>query len=106
MKTIESIQIWDNGQLKSASVLNANANINLNYDATFIYYLYSLNDKGILDKTLASGSIYMNPEIYATWEQDDMAWDFISNSLNLIITGDYIPPQIIDEPVIYNPESL
>lgn len=106
MKTIESIQIWDNGQIKTASVLNAYANINLNSDANFLYYLYSINDNGEIDKSLASGSIYMNAEIYSTWDQDDVAWDFVANSLNLIITGDYTPPQIIEQPIENNPKSL
>lgn len=104
MKTIEPIQIWYNGQIKIASLLDANANITLNNDATLNYTLYSIDNNHVY--SVASGNIYMNPEIYATWEQDDIAWDFVANSLNLIITGDYTPPQIIDEPVENNPESL
>jgi len=106
MKTIESIKIWDNGQIKTASVLDAYANVNLNNNASFNYFIYDLNENQELNHVLASGTIYMNSEIYQTWEQDDIAWDFIANSLNLIITGDYTDPQNIDEPVENNPESL
>lgn len=106
MKIIEPIQIWENGLVKSASILDAIAKINLNTDAYFSYVLYSINDKNCLSECLVSGNIYMNPEIYATWEQDDIAWDFVANSLNLVITGDYTPPQNIEQPVENNPESL
>lgn len=106
MKTIEPIQIWDNGQIKTASVLNAYAvNVSLNKDATFYYSLHSLKNEKI-DEKLVDGNIYMDSEIYSTWDQDSVAWDFIANSLNLTITGDYTPPQIIEQPIENNPESL
>lgn len=105
MKTIESIEIWNNGILKTASVLDSTANVNLNNNATFNYVLYSLNESGSLFEIISSGSLYMDSEIYATWTQDDIAWDFIANSLNLTIIGDYIPPQIIVENVANNLES-
>lgn len=100
MKTIEPIQIWNNGQVKTASVFDATANVMLNNCATFNYNIYSI-ENNILS-IVTSGSIYMNPDIYQTWEQDDIAWDFVANSLNLIITGNYIAPQppIVQEPVI------
>lgn len=106
MKTIEPIQIWDNGQIKIASILDASANVNLDKSAVFTYYLYSLNKDGLVDFNLSSGLLFMDSEVYSTWNQDDVAWDFVANSLNLTITGDYTPPQIIEQPIENNPESL
>lgn len=100
MKTIQDVQIWDNGQIKNASVLNAYATLNLNKDATFTYYLYSVDENDLINESLTSGNLYMNPEIYATWEQDDIAWDFIANQLNLVITGDYVAPEILINKVL------
>lgn len=106
MKTIKSTQIWDNGKIKTASVLNAYAiNVSLDQSATFYYSLFSIKDDKI-DEKLTEGNLFMDSDIYATWDQDDVAWDFVANSLNLVITGDYIPPQNIDQPVENNPESL
>lgn len=107
MKTIEPIQIWDNGQIKIASILNTYAsNVYLNKNANFNYQLLSLNENGLIDKVIANGILIMDSEIYATWNNDDVAWDFVANSLNLTITGDYIAPQIVEENLESNPESL
>lgn len=96
MKTIEPVQIWDNGQIKTASVLNTYAtNVILNQYATFNYSLYDLNNDTI-NNVLISGNVYMGPEEYALWDQDDIAWDFVAKSLNLTITGDYIPPKPVE----------
>lgn len=106
MKTIEPIQIWDNGKIKNASILNAYVtNLNLNQNAYFTYVLYEINNDSNLNQ-IVSGQLFMNNEIYSTWHQDQIAWDFVANSLNLVITGDYTPPQIIEQPVENNPESL
>lgn len=106
MKTIEPIQIWNNGQLKTASVLDSYAvNVELNKNAKFYYSLLSLKN-GLLDETLSEGFLSMNSLEYEQWQTDDYAWDFISNNLNLTITGDFTPPQNIEQPVENNPENL
>lgn len=107
MKTIEPIQIWDNGEIKTASILNVYGNsIVLNENANFVYTIYTLKNDGNLDNYIANGNIFMPYEQYIQWDQDEFAWDFVANSLNLTITGDYAPPQIVDENLESNPESL
>ena len=93
MKIIEPVSIWDNGIDINATILNAYAvNVTLGTSATFYYALYSQNADGMKGAELKNGNVYMNPENYALWNTDDVAWDFIAAELNLTITGDYIPP--------------
>lgn len=107
MKTIQDVQIWDNGQVKVAKVLNAYAvNVSLDQNATFYYELLQLDDQGNVGSRIAYGNVFMPTEEYLQWSQDEFAWDFVANNLNLVITGDYTPPEIIDQPIENNPESL
>lgn len=93
MKTIEPVLIWDNGVNKEAEILSAYASIvKLNNSATFEYFLFDKNDEGFVGELLRQGTIYMNPENYALWNTDDVAWDFVAAELKLTITGDYVPP--------------
>jgi hypothetical protein len=95
MKIIEKVSIWDNGEIKEGKVFNTYAsNVTLNDSATFTYVLYSLKEDNSLDKLITSGQVYMNPEEYAKWNTDDIAWDFVASKLKLIITGDYVAPII------------
>ena len=103
MKTIQDVQIWDNGQVKVAKVLNAFAvNVSLNQDATFYYELLPLDDKGNTSSRIAYGNVFMPTEQYLQWDQDEFAWDFVASALNLVITGDYVAPQppVIVESII------
>jgi len=62
MKTIQPVTIWANGETKEATILNAYAvSVVLDSNATFYY-----------------------------WEQDETAWEWIADTLNLTITGDYV----------------
>lgn len=93
MKTIEPVSIWDNGVDRQAKILNAYCNnLYLNNDATFVYSLYETNEEGFQWNKIREGVVYMNPEEYAKWQTDDVAWDYIALKLNLTITGDYVPP--------------
>lgn len=99
MKTIQDVQIWVDGTIKIAKVLNAFAtNVNLNNNANFQYVLFSLNDDETINESISSNNIYMPTEDYLQWNQDEFAWDFVASSLNLVITGDYIPPVV--EPIV------
>lgn len=94
MKTIQEVQIWDNGQVKVAKILDAHAvNVSLNQNANFFYALYSIKDDGSKDIAIASGNVFMPTEEYLQWDQDEFAWDFVASALNLVITGDYVAPQ-------------
>lgn len=102
MKTIEPVQIWYNGQIKSATVLNSYAsNVQLNQNANFCYILMDIDEFGQINNILSQGSLFMPTEEYLQWDQDEFAWDFIAKSLNIVITGDYIKPKnpIIETPI-------
>jgi len=93
MKTISPVSIWDNGQNLEAKVLNAYAvNVTLGTSATFYYTLQTLNEDDTLGVQVAQGNLLMTGEAYAQWEVDSYAWDWVAASLNLTITGDYVPP--------------
>jgi len=95
MKLIEEVSIWDNGVNKKATILNAYVvNLILNESATFYYGLSAQNEDGSIGETLTQGNLSMTGEDYAQWIIDNDAWDYISKSLNLVITGDYIAPVI------------
>lgn len=90
MKQIEKIQIWDNGQTKSAEILNAYAvNVTLGQSATFYYSLMSADKM-----QLAQGNLVMTGDAYQAWDNDDVAWDFVAKELNLVIIGDYVEPTV------------
>jgi hypothetical protein len=93
MKTISPVSIWDNGQNLEAKILNAYAvNVTLGTSATFFYTLQAENEDGSQGAQLAQGNLLMTGEAYAQWEVDSYAWDWVAASLNLTITGDYVPP--------------
>ena len=94
MKNITAISIWDKGQTKEATILNAyGTNLQLNNSANFWYGLLSDNME-----VLASGNLTMSGEAYTEWTIDEYAWDWIATQLNLTITGDYVPPVV--EPIV------
>jgi hypothetical protein len=93
MKTIEAVSIWDNGTVQQATILNAYAvNVTLNTSATFYYSLMSETAEGNVGTQLAQGNLTMTGEAYADWTVDNYAWDWIAEQLNLVITGEYVPP--------------
>lgn len=93
MKTISPVSIWDNGQNLEAKVLNTYAvNVILGTSASFYYTLQTLNEDDTLGVQVAQGNLLMTGEAYAQWEVDSYAWDWVAASLNLTITGDYVPP--------------
>ncbi len=102
MKTIQDVQIWINGEIKIAKVLNAFAtNVNLDNSANFQYVLFSLNDDETINESINSNNVFMPTEQYLQWNQDEFAWDFVASALNLVITGDYVAPQpIVEEPIV------
>lgn len=88
MKTIQPISIWDAGQNKQATILNAYVvNLQLNQSATFYYQLLSAEKE-----TLAQGNLTMDGDAYQDWQQDEFAWDWVASQLNLTIVGDWIEP--------------
>lgn len=100
MKTIEATPIWDNGTVHQATVLNTYAgNVILGQSATFYYQMLPQNEDGSIGFQLAQGNLTMSGEAYTQWEVDSYAWDWAAEQLNLVITGDYVPPTI-EEPTL------
>lgn len=95
MKVIQSIQMWQNGQVVEANLLNTwAANVTLGESANFIYNLLDDNKQ-----ILSQGYLNMVGEEYAKWGANDQyAWEFVATSLNLTIIGDYVPP--VPEPIV------
>jgi hypothetical protein len=88
MKTIEPVQIWDNGQVLEATILNAYCiNDNLSTSGTFYYSLLSSSSQ-----QLTQGNLTMTGEEYQAWQTNEYAYDWVAAQLNLTITGDYAPP--------------
>jgi hypothetical protein len=93
MKTISPVSIWDNGKNLQATLLNTYAtNVTLGISAIFYYSLMSKNDNGTQGVELAQGNLIMTGETYIKWSVDSYAWDWVAQELNLVITGDYVPP--------------
>ena len=101
MKTIQPIQIWSNGQLKTASIFNSYGIHNsLGVSSRFFYSLMVQNEDGSVGEQVAGGNIDMEGQAYQQWGDDDSyAWNWIASQLNLTITGDY------QQPIINNNEE-
>jgi hypothetical protein len=92
MKSIESVNIWKNGESQEANLLNAYIiNDNLATSCTFYYQLCS-SGKGtesmplVIGQTLADGNITMSGEDYTNWDDsNDAAYAYIAEKLNLTI---------------------
>ena len=93
MKTIEAVQIWDNGQVLEATILNAYCiNDNLSTSGTFYYQLFSETVDLTVGQQLSQGNLSMTGEAYQGWQTNEYAYDWVAEQLNLTITGDYVPP--------------
>ena len=91
MKTIESIPTWVKGQAVTATIFNLRPiGGELFQSATFYFAL--------LDSDLvvtADGNLTMSGEAYNGWDNDDeYAYNYAAEKLNLVITGDYVAPVV------------
>lgn len=107
MKQIQPVQIWDNGQVKEAKILNAyGINTTLGTSATFYYSLFSENADGSQGNQVAQGNLTMDGQSYLDWGSDDeYAWNWVAGQLNLVIVGDFVPPVPVveEQPVVEAP---
>ena len=88
MKEINPIQVWQNGEIVEAKILNAYAvSVTLDKSASFYYALLTETKQ-----TVAQGNLSMDTEAYEQWELDSYAWDWIASQLNLTIVGDWVDP--------------
>jgi hypothetical protein len=90
MKEITPIQVWQNGEVVEAKILNAYAiSVTLDQSASFYYGLLTESKQ-----TVAQGNLIMDTETYDQWELDSFAWDWIASQLNLTILGEWVDPVI------------
>jgi hypothetical protein len=86
MKTIEPVVFPLN--LGTATILNAYCiNDNLSTSATFYYALITDTQS-----QLQQGNLTMTGEVYDNWATNDYAYNWVATEIDVIITGDYVPP--------------
>lgn len=90
MKPIQPIQIWKNGALKTASILDAIIiNDNMSSSCTFYWMLKEadtiVEDQTITGENLADGNVTMSGEDYQLWKGgNDYAYNYIAKQINVI----------------------
>jgi hypothetical protein len=90
MKQIEPVQIWTNGVLKTAEFLNATGiNVTLGISAGFYWnVLTKVTDaqgNESAGESIAQGNLTMEGQDYQEWNQDEFAWEWIANQINVVI---------------------
>jgi hypothetical protein len=90
MKTIQSVNVWQNGQMKSATKFDLNIVYdNLESSASFFYQLLEiLVDAEGNESTsqVAQGNLVMDGEEYQNWDDtNDSAYIWGANQLSLTI---------------------
>jgi hypothetical protein len=89
MKNIEPIQIWKNGQDKTASILDAYIiNDNLSNSCTFYWMLKEAGveseDAPAVGETLADGNVTVAGESYEDWDNsNEQAFELIAAQINV-----------------------
>jgi hypothetical protein len=87
MKSIQPIQIWINGQNKTASVLDARIiNDDLQSSCTFYWELKEASTEETQGQQLAQGNVTMSGDDYLNWDgTNDEAYAYIANQINVVI---------------------
>jgi hypothetical protein len=102
MKTISPIQTWTNGKSVEATIFNLYPIGGVLGSSASFYY-------SLLDDSLAQvsqGNLTMSGEAYLGWgNNDEYAWEWAAQELNLTITGDYVPP-VTDTPPLIIEETV
>jgi len=94
MKTISPISIWQNGQNVQAIYLKAEVQADNLID--YASFSYMLLDADFIN--VNNGLVGISGQDYIDYQTNQYAWDYIATSLNLNITGDYVPPVV--EPIV------
>lgn len=93
MKTITPISVWWNGSAHSATVFSLTCNNdNLFNQANFNYNIFTQNEGGYIQLSVAQGYLNMTGADYEGWATNDYAYEWAATQLNLTITGNYAPP--------------
>ena len=90
MKTIQAVNVWNNGQLKSATKFNMNSIFDdLETSATFYYELLAVNvdqDGNESTEQVAQGNLSLTGTEYESWDGDnDWAYSWGATQLSLTI---------------------
>ena len=90
MKTIQSVNVWQNGQMKSATKFDLNIVYdNLESSATFYYQLFEvITDAEGNESTnqVAQGNLTMDGQEYQDWDDsNDSAYIWGADQLSLTI---------------------
>lgn len=92
MVNIQPVQVWKNGEVKSAAVLSAIIiNDDLSSSATFYYQLKtasSLDSDGneVSGDSVTEGNVSMAGQDYIDWDDsNDSAYQFVAGKLGLTI---------------------
>jgi hypothetical protein len=90
MKTIQSVNVWQNGEVKSATKFNMNSVFDdLETSATFYYELLSVSQDAEGNEVLtqvAQGNLSMAGAEYQNWDDsNDGAYTWGANQLSLTI---------------------
>jgi len=93
MKAITPVNIWHEGSLKEASLLNvASSYDDLNTYATFSYRIMVATEQpeepvtppAAVNMIVASGTMYMGGQDYIDWDNsNEAAYDYVADKLNL-----------------------
>ena len=91
MKTIESIPTWVKCQAVTATIFNLRPIGGELFQSASFYY--ALLDSDLI--MVADGNLTMSGEAYNEWGNDDeVAFAWAAEQLNLVITGEYVAPVI------------
>lgn len=90
MKTIQPVNVWQNGQVKSATKFNMNSIFDdLETSATFYYELLKVNvdaEGNESTEQVAQGNLSMSGADYQNWDDsNDGAYTWGANQLSLKI---------------------
>jgi hypothetical protein len=99
MKTIQEIPTWVKGQAVTATIFNLRPIGGELFQSASFYF--ALLDSDFV--MVADGNLTMSGEAYNEWGNDDeYAYNYAAEKLNLVITGDYVAPVIAssNEPIV------
>lgn len=87
MKQIQPVQIWTNGQNKTASILDARIiNDDLKSSCTFYWELKQASTEKTQGQQLAQGNVSMSGEDYQNWnDTNEEAYQYIAEQINVTI---------------------
>jgi len=92
MANIQPVQVWKNGEVKSASVLSAILiNDDLASSATFYYQLKTADSvdsdgNSVSGEAVSDGNVSMSADDYTNWDDsNDGAYQYIADKLGLTI---------------------